>query len=292
MNKVNEYISLYESDAIAIRREIHKHPELSMAEKETTKLVKEKLLEYGLEFADVELASGVAAILKGALPGKTILFRADLDALPIEERSGLPFASKHPGVAHCCGHDIHTSALLLAARILGQMKDQIAGQIIFLFQPAEERLGGSKMVIGSGLFEKYKPDFAVSVHCWPEIPAGTIGIRKGPFMAATDTIKIRVTGKGGHGAHPHKSIDPVMTAAYILTQLQAVVSRSVAPLDSAVLTIGKIMGGTVANVIPDEVVMEGTVRTVTRETRELMEKKIRTVAGHGAAAEVIGTEKW
>lgn len=284
MEKIREMIDLYEKDAVFVRREIHQNPELSMAEKKTTALIKEKLAEYGLEPAKVLLPSGAASVLKGSRPGKTILFRADIDALPVRERSGLPFASKNPEVCHSCGHDIHTASLLLTARILSQMKESLAGQVIFLFQPAEENLGGSQAVIDSGLFEKYRPEFAVGVHCWPDLLGGTVGFRKGPFMASSDSVKIRVTGRGGHGAHPHKSIDPITAAAYILTQLQTVVSRSVAPLDSAVLTMGKISGGTAANVIPDEAVMEGTVRTVNNETRTLVEQRIRTIASCGAEA--------
>lgn len=255
-----------------------------MEEEKTTALIKEKLAEYGLEPADVCLPSGAAAVLTGDRPGKTILFRADIDALPVNERSGLSFTSKNPGVCHSCGHDIHTASLLLTARVLSRMRESLAGQVIFLFQPAEENLGGSQTVIDSGLFEKYHPEFAVGVHCWPDLLGGTVGFRKGPFMASSDSVKIRVTGKGGHGAHPHKSIDPITAAAYILTQLQTVVSRSVAPLDSAVLTMGKISGGTAANVIPDEAVMEGTVRTVNNETRTLVEQRIRTIAACGAEA--------
>lgn len=172
----------------------------------------------------------------------------------------------------------------MAARVLSSIRDELKGTVLFLFQPAEERLSGSQMVIDSGVFENYHPDFAVGLHCWPDIPAGTIGIRRGSFMTSSDTVKLTIRGKGGHGAHPHKSIDPVMTSAYILTELQTIISRTIAPLDSAVLTIGKITGGTAANIIPDEVVMEGTVRTVSNETRALMEEKIRQIVTHGAAA--------
>ena len=284
MDAIWQKIENYREDALAIRREIHRHPELSMEEFRTTALVKETLAKYGIGLADVELPTGAAAILEGAAPGKTILLRADMDALPMEEKSGLPFASENPGACHSCGHDIHTSALLLAARILSGMREQLHGRIIFLFQPAEEKLGGSQTVIDSGLFKKYQPEIAVGLHCWPDLPGGTVGVRKGPFMASSDSVKITVRGRGGHGAHPHKSIDPITAAAYILTELQTIISRSVAPLDSAVLTMGKFTAGTAANVIPDEVVMEGTVRTVTHETRALMEEKIRTVAEHGALA--------
>ena len=274
MSKVNELIQQYTDDAIEIRRHIHRHPELSMEEKNTTEFISQQLLKYGIEISDIPFKSGVLGILKGGENGHTILLRADIDALPMVEKSGLPFASENTGVCHSCGHDIHTTSLLLAARILSSLRDELKGTVLFLFQPAEERLSGSQMVIDSGVFEKYHPDFAVGLHCWPDIPAGTIGIRRGSFMASSDTVKLKIRGKGGHGAHPHKSIDPVMTSAYILTELQTIISRTIAPLDSAVLTIGKITGGTAANIIPDEVVMEGTVRTVSNETRALMEETL------------------
>ena len=255
-----------------------------MEEKETSALVREKLREYGISIAELPLETGVIGVLAGERPGRTILLRADMDALPVEERSGLPFASEKKGVCHSCGHDIHTAALLLAARVLGGIKKDLAGTVLFLFQPAEEKMNGSQSVIDSGLFEKYHPDFAVGLHCWPDLPAGTVGVRSGSFMASSDSVSLTVKGRGGHGAHPHKSVDPITAAAYILAELQTVVSRSVAPLEAAVLTMGRIEGGTAANVIPDTVTMEGTVRTVSRETRALMEEKIRQIACHGAEA--------
>lgn len=284
MEKIKELIQKYLEEAISIRRTIHENPELSMEEADTTALVKTKLEEYGLAFADVSFPSGTAAILEGKRTGKTLLLRADMDALPMEERSGLPFASKNPGICHSCGHDIHTAALLLCARVLSQMTEELEGRIIFLFQPGEERLSGAKMVIQSGLFEKYQPDMVIGLHCWPELPAGSVGIRRGPFMASSDSVKISIKGRGGHGAHPHKSIDPITAAAYVLTELQTIISRSVAPLDSAVLTMGKFQAGTASNIIPDEAVMEGTVRTVRNETRAFMEQKIKMVAECGAKA--------
>lgn len=284
MKAIRELIRLYEEDAVSIRRKIHRKPELSMQEYETTAFIQEKLLEYGLKPAAINLPSGTAAVLQGGKPGKTILFRADIDALPMTERSGLSYSSEYSGVCHSCGHDIHTAVLLLTARVLSERREALAGQIIFLFQPGEEQGLGANAVIDSGLFETYHPDFAVGVHCWPELIGGTVGFRKGPFMASNDSVTIRVTGRGGHGAHPHKSIDPITASAYILTQLQSIVSRSVAPLDSAVLTMGKIFSGTAANVIPDEAVMEGTVRAVNNKTRNLMEQRIRTIAACGAEA--------
>lgn len=284
MSNIRKMAEQYFEDAVELRRRIHQQPELSMEEKETSALVREKLREYGISIAELPLETGVIGVLAGERPGRTILLRADMDALPVEERSGLPFASEKKGVCHSCGHDIHTAALLLAARILGGIKKDLAGTVLFLFQPAEEKLNGSQSVIDSGLFEKYQPDFAVGLHCWPDLPAGTVGVRSGSFMASSDSVSLTVKGRGGHGAHPHKSVDPITAAAYILAELQTVVSRSVAPLEAAVLTMGSIEGGTAANVIPDTVTMEGTVRTVSRETRALMEEKIRQIAYHGAEA--------
>ena len=277
MSNIRKMAEQYFEDAVELRRRIHQQPELSMEEKETSALVREKLREYGISIAELPLETGVIGVLAGERPGRTILLRADMDALPVEERSGLPFASEKKGVCHSCGHDIHTAALLLAARILGGIKKDLAGTVLFL-------LNGSQSVIDSGLFEKYQPDFAVGLHCWPDLPAGTVGVRSGSFMASSDSVSLTVKGRGGHGAHPHKSVDPITAAAYILAELQTVVSRSVAPLEAAVLTMGSIEGGTAANVIPDTVTMEGTVRTVSRETRALMEEKIRQIACHGAEA--------
>ena len=171
MSKVNELIQQYTSDAIEIRRHIHRHPELSMEEKNTTEFISQQLLKYGIEISDIPFKSGVLGILKGGEDGHTILLRADIDALPMVEKSGLPFASENTGVCHSCGHDIHTTALLLAARVLSSLRDELKGTVLFLFQPAEERLSGSQMVIDSGVFEKYHPDFAVGLHCWPD-PGG------------------------------------------------------------------------------------------------------------------------
>lgn len=286
MEQIKVLIDTYEDEAISIRRAIHKKPELSMMEKNTTLLLEEKLIQYGLSLVDdIILPSGTVAILEGCRAGNTLLLRADIDALPMNENSCLPFASEIPGVCHSCGHDIHIAALLLCAKVLSQMKEKLAGRVIFLFQPAEEQNGkGADAVIHSGLFEKYKPDLAVGAHCWPDLPGGCVGFRKGSFMASSDIIKLKIKGRGGHGAHPHRSIDPITVAAYILTELQTVISRNVSPLDSAVLTIGKIIGGTAANVIPDEVVMEGTLRTVNNETRAMVEQRIRTLTEHGAKA--------
>lgn len=282
--KIKKLVEMYREEMIAVRRHIHEHPELSMKEKNTTALIKEKCLEYGLTEADVELESGAVFILNPEKTKKSIIFRADIDALPVDENTGLSFASKNPGISHSCGHDIHTTALLFCARILSNIREELDGRVIFVFQPAEEIGQGAKLVIRSGLFEKYPSQMIIGIHTWPETPAGNIGIRRGPFMAASDRIRITVHGKGGHGAHPHKSVDPVLTAAYILTQIQSVVSRNVPPLQSAVITIGKFTGGPAANVIPDEASMEGTVRTFLPEIRDMVQERITEIAVHTAAS--------
>lgn len=298
--RVKTLTEKYEVYAVSIRRRLHENPELSMEEMETTALIKEELGNCGIQILDIGLLTGAAGVLEGKKGrrgetgrgeergNRTLLLRADIDALPVEERSGLSFSSRRKGICHSCGHDIHTASLLLAARVLSELREEFSGRILFLFQPAEETGEGAKQVIESGLLERYKPDLAYGMHCWPELPGGTAGFRPGAFMAASDFVKIRVRGRGGHGAHPHKSVDPVTAAAYLLTELQTVISRNTAPLDPAVLTIGKIIGGTAANVIPDEVQMEGTVRTVSRETRNLVEERIRNLSVLGAQA--LGAE--
>ena len=262
MNNITEKIRQYTSEAIGLRRDLHRHPELAMRETRTTQLIREQLQAYGIPLIpDLDLPSGTAALLEGGKPGKTLLLRADIDALPVKEASGLPFASQEVGVCHSCGHDIHITALLLCARVLSEMRDSLHGRVIFLFQPGEETGEGASAVLRSGLLDRYPPDLAVGAHCWPDLPGGTVGLRKGGFMASSDTFRIQVIGRGGHGAHPHKSIDPIVAASYLVTQLQTIVSRTVAPLDSAVVTVGKFTAGTAANVIPDQAVLEGTVRT-------------------------------
>lgn len=282
--QINALIQKELDEMLELRRFIHMHPELSMQEKNTTALIREKCLQYGLTEADLNLESGAAFILNPEKSENSIIFRADIDALPVEETTGLPFASAVPGISHSCGHDIHTTALLFCARILSQIRDSLNGRIIFLFQPAEEIGRGAAMVIKSGLLEKYPSHMIIGIHTWPELPGGTIGIRKGPFMAASDRFQITVNGKGGHGAHPHKSVDPVLTAAYILTQIQSIVARNVPPLQSAVITVGKFNGGPAANVIPDSASMEGTVRTFLPEIRDMVQERISAIASNTAAS--------
>ena len=269
-----ELVKAQEQEMIQMRRHIHQNPELSNQEFQTTKLIQEKLTGYGVEIADIGLKTGVVGILKGRFPGKTLAIREDIDALPMKELTGLPFASASDGVCHSCGHDIHTTVLLYTAKILSALKDELHGNVMFLFQPAEENGSGAKQLIDCGFDQVLKPDAFVGLHVAPKLNAGCIGLKDGPASASSDMFQIRVTGKGGHGAHPENCVDPIIISAYILTQLQTIVSRENHPIHPAVLTVGSIHGGQANNVIPDYVDMGGTLRSLEPESRQAMQEAI------------------
>ena len=269
-----ELVKAQEQEMIQLRRHIHQNPELSNQEFQTTKLIQEKLTEYGIEIADIGLKTGVVGVLKGRFPGKTLAIREDIDALPMKELTGLPFASASDGVCHSCGHDIHTTVLLYTAKILSALKDELHGNVMFLFQPAEENGSGAKQLIDCGFDQVLKPDAFVGLHVAPKLNAGCIGLKDGAASASSDMFQIRVTGKGGHGAHPENCVDPIMISAYILTQLQTIVSRENHPIHPAVLTVGSIHGGQANNVIPDYVEMGGTLRSLEPESRQAMQEAI------------------
>ena len=269
-----ELVKAQEQEMIQMRRHIHQNPELSNQEFQTTKLIQEKLTEYGVEIADIGLKTGVVGVLKGRFPGKTLAIREDIDALPMKELTGLPFASASDGVCHSCGHDIHTTVLLYTAKILSALKDELHGNVMFLFQPAEENGSGAKQLIDCGFDQVLKPDAFVGLHVAPKLNAGCIGLKDGAASASSDMFQIRVTGKGGHGAHPENCVDPIMISAYILTQLQTIVSRENHPIHPAVLTVGSIHGGQANNVIPDYVDMGGTLRSLEPESRQAMQEAI------------------
>ncbi|WP_085522697.1 M20 metallopeptidase family protein [Tuberibacillus sp. Marseille-P3662] len=265
--EVKEMAKSLESHVIEIRRRMHQHPELSSFEYQTSKLVKETLENRGFEISSEVGGTGVVALLRGKHPGKTIGLRADMDALPISEQTDLAFSSETADVMHACGHDFHTSILLGTALILSECRDQLRDNVKFIFQPAEENMSGAQSMIAAGVLQNPRVDALVCLHCWPPLPAGTIGVRKGPIMAASDFFNINIKGTGGHAAHPHKSTDPVPIAGHVVTALQHIVSREVAPLDPAVVTVGQINGGSARNVIAQDVEMSGTVRTTDPGTR-------------------------
>jgi hippurate hydrolase len=280
-------------DIQAWRRDIHQHPELQYDVHRTAAFVADRLREFGCDEVATGLGrTGVVGVIKGRKPAgngdiKVIGLRADMDALPIEEATSLPYASKTPGKMHACGHDGHTAMLLGAARYLAETRN-FAGDAVVIFQPAEEGGAGAAAMIEDGLFDRFAIDQVYGMHNGPGIPVGSFAIRPGPIMAATDAIDIRIEGLGGHAARPHKCIDPVLAGAQLITALQGIVSRSVDPLESAVISICEFHAGNARNVIPQTAELKGTVRTLTAEVRELIEKRVREVVV--GVAEITGTK--
>lgn len=262
---------------IKYRRHLHQHPELSFSECETSKFVVKILKEEGIDVTSGVAGTGVVGIIRGNSPGSTIALRADMDALPIEEQTGLEFTSKNPGVMHACGHDFHTTILLGSAILLHRNKDKLKGTVKLIFQPGEERLTGARQMIKAGVLENPRIDALVALHTWPELPSGTIGIRKGAITAAADFLEIDIIGKSGHAAHPEQCADPIVIAGHVVTVLQTIVSREVAPTDPAVVTIGKISGGTASNIIPESVRLSGMIRTVNPELQKRMPEMIKRI---------------
>jgi amidohydrolase len=272
------------AETVAIRRDIHAHPELAFAEHRTAALVAAKLRALGLEVHEGVGGTGVVGLLNGAQPGPTIMLRADMDALPMTEESRVPFASLNAGVTHACGHDAHVAMLLGAAAVLRERAGELCGRVAFVFQPAEEGGGGARAMLRDGLIERFAIERAYGIHIACILPTGVVGLRPGPFMAAVDQFDLVVEGIGGHGAMPHRSVDPIVVAAEVVTGLQRIVSREVDPLEPAVVTIGAINGGTTYNVIPPRVALKGTVRSFGAATRNAMEGRIRRIAEHTCAA--------
>lgn len=277
--------------AIELRRTLHRFPELSFKEDRTTALIVRELLSYGARVLDGFLPTGVTALISGSHPGRTILVREDIDALPMEEATGLEFSSQVSGACHSCGHDIHTASLLLVAKTLCSIKEELHGNVLLVFQPAEETASGAKALFAAGFGQgETHYDEVIGFHVEPSLKAGTIGLIKGPANASTDLVRITVRSSGGHGAHPYRCADPVTAAGYLLTQLQTIISRENPALQPAVLTFGTIHGGTASNIIPTEVEMTGTLRTFHEEGRHAMWQSIRRIAEHGAAAMRAGAE--
>ncbi|WP_315757710.1 MULTISPECIES: M20 aminoacylase family protein [unclassified Bradyrhizobium] len=268
-------------DIQAWRRDIHSHPELLYDVHRTAAFVAERLREFGCDEVVTGLGkTGVVGVIKGRKPGhgevRVLGLRADMDALPIEEATGLPYASKTPGMMHACGHDGHTAMLLGAARYLAETRN-FAGEVAVIFQPAEEGGGGADAMIKDGLIDRFKIDQVYGMHNGPGLPVGAFAIRQGALMASTDAVDITIEGHGGHAAKPHNCIDSLLVGAQLVTALQQIVSRSVDPLEAAVLSICEFHAGNARNVIPQSAVLRGTVRTLTPKVRELMEKRVREV---------------
>jgi amidohydrolase len=272
------------ADAIALRRDLHTHPELGFAEHRTAGIVAERLTALGLEVHTGIGGTGVVGILTGAQSGPTIMLRADMDALPMPEENDVPYVSQIAGVTHACGHDAHVAMLLGAATLLCESAAQLHGRIAFVFQPAEEGGGGAKAMLEDDLIERFAIERAYGQHIVTILPSGVFALRAGPLMASVDSFDLVVEGRGGHGAMPNRAIDPVVVAAEVVTALQRVVSREVDPVEPAVVTIGAINGGTTYNVIPPRVALKGTVRSFSETMRTDMEASIRRIAEHTCAA--------
>lgn len=276
----------------AMRRHLHSHPELSFEEVETARYISGRLTALGIIHQTGVAGNGITGVLSGGHPGKTIALRADMDALPIFEKNDVPYKSQNEGVMHACGHDVHSTCLLGALQILNENRHEWSGKVQFIFQPGEEKLpGGASLLIDAGIFRETKPVAIYGLHVFNPLPVGTAGFRPGMYMASSDELYITVKGKGGHGAVPELAIDPVPIAAQIITALQTVVSRSAAPTVPSVLTIGKVRADGATNVIPSEVYMEGTFRTLDEPWRNKAHEHIRriceqTAAAHGATCEV------
>lgn len=279
--KIQDLAEVYYQDTITNRRHLHQHPELSFEEYNTSAFLQQILRDLNIPFS-MMANTGIVAEIKGDIPSdKVLALRADMDALPITEVEGRSYGSQNPGVMHACGHDVHTSSLIGVAKILNDLKGELAGTIRLIFQPGEERLpGGASLMIKEGALKNPEPMGIVGQHVMPFLETGTVGFRSGKYMASCDELFMTIRGKGGHGAHPHQNIDPIAISAQIITALQQIVSRSADPRIPTVLSWGKIIGNGATNIIPEEVYMEGTFRTFDEVWRaEAHEKMVKLAEG-------------
>ena len=268
----------YKDEVIRLRRDFHMHPELGFEENRTSGIVRDYLNDLGIETRVMAKTGVVGEINNGG--NKRIAIRADMDALPINEENDVPYRSIYPGKMHACGHDAHTAMLLVTAKILSQM--EFEGNIRFIFQPAEEGLNGARKMVEEGAIDGVYSIFGL--HVWANLPSGNIAISPGPVLANVDLFRVVIKGKGGHGASPHETVDPIVASSYIISSLQSIVSRNVDPMKSAVITVGKINGGTAFNIIPENVEFEGTVRTFDEDVHNLIEKRISELIENEARA--------
>jgi amidohydrolase len=287
---LSEDVRAVAGDVVAIRRDVHRHPEMGFKEARTADLIERKLKSLGIEARRIA-GTGILGTIRGAKPGRTMLLRADIDALPVVELNEVPYRSAVEGVMHACGHDGHVATALGAAAVLMKRRDRLAGTIKLMFQPAEEGPGGAEPMIEAGILEKPKVDAAFAMHMWNDLAVGLIGARAGPVFASADEYTVRIHGKGGHGAAPHQTIDPVVVAAHVTLALQVIVSRKTHPLKSAVVTVGQIHGGVRHNIISDTATLNGTCRALEKPVRAMIQKEIRAIAkgvagAFGAKAEV------
>ena len=267
----------WEKDVVALRRDFHAHPELGYHETRSASIIAKRLRALGYQVEEGVGLTGVIGVLHGEFEGPCVLVRADMDALPIEENTPWEWKSTVKGAMHACGHDCHMAIGLTVARLLAEKREQLRGTVKFMFQPAEEGLGGAAKMVDAGLLENPRPDFALALHVWSEIEAGIIGLSPGPVMAAADEFRARITGKGGHGAMPHQTTDAIVVAAQVVSALQTIVARNLKPLDAGVVTVGSLHSGNAFNVIPGEAHMEGTLRSFNSETRAILRDRAQQI---------------
>ncbi len=292
MNPILNSIAARVDELTEWRQDLHRHPEIGYSEHRTAKIVAERLSDFGFDEVETGMGgTGVVGVLHGrdGPGGPAIMLRADMDALPIDEATGLAYASENPGVMHACGHDGHTTMLLGAARQLAETRN-FAGTVYFCFQPAEEGGAGAKAMLDDGLFERFRPRAVYGMHNWPGLPVGEFAVKDGPVMAAAGEFTITITGTGSHAARPHEARDPIVAGAQLVTALQTVVSRVVDPLQPAVLSVTRFSGGRAHNVIPDKVELLGTIRTFDEELYARIQGEIERIAGRLAEALRVGVE--
>ncbi len=276
-NQFYEQAKALKPEIVEIRRDLHRFPELAFQETRTAGIVAQHLSKLGLKVDSGIGKTGVVGLLAGDQPGPTVLVRADMDALPIDEENTAAYASTKPGQMHACGHDGHTSIALITARLLSQHRESLRGAVKFIFQPAEETGKGAEAMIRDGVLDNPRPDLSLGLHVWNDIPVGKVGVTPGPCMAAADDWRCLITGRGGHGAAPHQTRDPIVAAAQIITALQSVVSRNISPLETGVITVGRVNGGDAFNVIPPTVELKGTFRAFNPEVHSLLRRRLREI---------------
>jgi amidohydrolase len=269
----------YRERILSLRRHLHRFPELSGEERDTSETVQEKLDDHGIPFTTGYARTGVLGVVEGGRPGKTVALRADMDALSIREENDHPFVSKVDGVMHACGHDAHTAMLVGAGWLLDDVKEELPGRVLLVFQPAEEAspTGGARRMMKGGVFREHSLDVIFAQHVSPDLPVGQVGVRRGAITGASDRFKVTIEGEGGHASKPHQTIDAIVVANQIINSLQTVVSRDVDPLRSAVLTVGKIRGGTRYNAIAQRATLEGTIRTFSPDTKERVKERFHAI---------------
>lgn len=295
MDRVRDSVRRHEEAMVAFRRDLHRHPETSFKEERTSRVVAERLRSGGLEVRDGIAGTGLLALLRSpagpdTAPRRSIFFRADMDALPIQEESPLPYASVNPGVMHACGHDGHTAILTETALVAMEMRNSLPGDLGFVFQPAEEGPGGALPMIKAGVLDDPRPEAVFGLHLWSGLEIGKVAVTSGPAMAAADEFRLVVTGRGGHGAMPHNTVDALVVGAHIAVALQTVVSRNLDPMKTGVLTLGTFDAGSNFNIIAEKAQLTGTIRTFDPQIREMILQRLKEVAEGTARSLGAGCE--